>query len=296
MDFTGGPKTETLYVTIQDRHTKYSVTDIILIVALNPAAYSAISQVDVSPSAERSALISQFLLVDDKGTPSVKTDDDVPRGINVNQHIYKNNPQSQCYFYEFHVADCLGTKGSASPLDHVDLTVTLHINEGVISSDGVYAHFECSALIDSDTIVTNAFSHDTNTIVAPPECPVYFYTDPSSGSITFDSVTYSNGDSATFSYGTSGWASANAPAGYVFHHWVVTGHVQVSSTTTNPTEVTIKGGGSLKAVYSIPVGGIGIRINKSELLAPWIGLRLSVLTIVATASVVYLKRRKKNQT
>lgn len=85
----------------------------------------------------------------------------------MNQHIYKDNPPPKCYFYEFHVADSLGTKGSASPPDHVDLTVTLHINAGVVSSQGVYVHFDCSALKNSD-IVINSFSHDTNTIAAPP--------------------------------------------------------------------------------------------------------------------------------
>lgn len=122
----------------------------------------------------------------------------MPRGINVNQHIYKDNPPPRCYFYEFHVADTLGTKGSTSPPDHVDLTVTLHINAAVVSSEGVYVHFECSALLDSDKIVINSFSHDTNTISAPPECQVYFYTEPSDkGSITFDGVTYTNGQDAT---------------------------------------------------------------------------------------------------
>lgn len=158
-DFTGGPKTETLYVTIQDRHPHDSVSDVILIVALNPAAYNAISQVDVSPSTEGSKLIGQFILVDGPN---------VPRGTNLNQHIYKDYPPAECYFYEFHVASSLGEKGSTGPPDHVDLTVTLHIKAGVTSSEGVYVHFDCSALKNSDVVV-NPFSHDTNTIAAPPQ-------------------------------------------------------------------------------------------------------------------------------
>jgi len=41
----------------------------------------------------------------------------------------------------------------------------------------------------------------------------------------------------------------------------------------------------------LPVGGFWVPINKTELLAPWIGL--ASLITVATASVVYVKRRKK---
>jgi uncharacterized repeat protein (TIGR01451 family) len=159
VDFTGGPKTETLYVTIQDLHPHQSVSDVILIVALNPAAHDALSQVDVSPSTEGSRPIGSFILVDGPN---------VPRGINLNQHIYKDYPPIECYFYEFHVASSIGEKGSTSPPDHVDLTVTLHIKTGVASSEGVYVHFDCSALKNSD-IVVNPFSHDTNTVAAPPQ-------------------------------------------------------------------------------------------------------------------------------
>lgn len=43
----------------------------------------------------------------------------------------------------------------------------------------------------------------------------------------------------------------------------------------------------------VPVGGFWIPINKFELLAPWISL--ASLLIVATASIVYVKYRKKKQ-
>ena len=42
-----------------------------------------------------------------------------------------------------------------------------------------------------------------------------------------------------------------------------------------------------------PVGGVWVPINKTELLAPWIGL--ASLITVAAVSVVYVKRRKKRQ-
>jgi len=82
------------------------------------------------------------------------------------------------------------------------------------------------------------------------QCLVKFFTDPSTvGNITFQSVTYTNGQSNTFLYGTSGLATANAPVGWVFDHWETAGNVQVSSTTTNPTTFTIKCGGNLTAVF-----------------------------------------------
>lgn len=43
----------------------------------------------------------------------------------------------------------------------------------------------------------------------------------------------------------------------------------------------------------VPVGGVWVPTNKFELLAPWIGL--ASLITVATASVVYVKHRKKQQ-
>ena len=81
-------------------------------------------------------------------------------------------------------------------------------------------------------------------------CPVVFFTDPSTiGNITFEGVTYTNSQSDTFPYGTSGLAYANAPLGWVFDHWTTVGNVQVSSTTANPTTFNITCGGNLTAVF-----------------------------------------------
>jgi hypothetical protein len=49
----------------------------------------------------------------------------------------------------------------------------------------------------------------------------------------------------------------------------------------------------LNQLPPIPVGGVWVPINKFELLVPWIGLA-SLLT-VAAVSVVYVKRKKKEQ-
>jgi len=82
------------------------------------------------------------------------------------------------------------------------------------------------------------------------QCPVTFYTDPSTiGNITFKGETYTYDETDTFPYGTSGLAYANAPVGWAFDHWVATGNVQISSTTANPTTVTVLCGGNLTAVF-----------------------------------------------
>ncbi len=99
-------------------------------------------------------------------------------------------------------------------------------------------------------MVATCFSIDVRQTRAQIMCNVTFITDPSSGTISFMSTTYVNGSSALFSYGTSGLATANAPVGYVFIHWETTGNVGVSSTTDNPTTVTVVGDGTLKAVFA----------------------------------------------
>jgi hypothetical protein len=84
----------------------------------------------------------------------------------------------------------------------------------------------------------------------PVECKVTFLTDPvcSDFGIVFKGVTYHNGTVGTFAYGTSASASAVCASGYVFDHWEVSGNVEVSNATKNSTVVTIKCGGTLKAV------------------------------------------------
>jgi len=89
----------------------------------------------------------------------------------------------------------------------------------------------------------------------PVECKVTFLTCPvcSNFNITFAGTTYHNGSVGTFAYGTSGSATANCGAGYVFDHWEVSGNVQVSwvDMWANPTRVTITCGGTLKAVCKL---------------------------------------------
>ncbi len=102
-----------------------------------------------------------------------------------------------------------------------------------------------------DTYMTVTCGGTLKAVYSQIECSVTFYTDPSTvGTISFEGETCSHGQSDTFSYGTSGLATASAPVGWEFDHWVVTSNVEVSSATANPTTVTITCGGTLKAVYS----------------------------------------------
>jgi len=108
-----------------------------------------------------------------------------------------------------------------------------------------------SSTTDNPTTVTITCGGTLKAVFTPVQCTVNFYTDPATvGDITFEGDFYMNGQFDTFTYSTSSEVTANAPAGYVFDHWEVTGNVAVSSTTDNPTTVTVTCGGTLKAVFS----------------------------------------------
>jgi len=109
---------------------------------------------------------------------------------------------------------------------------------------------QLSSTTDNPTEVTVICGGNLTAVFRQTMCPVVFFTVPSTvGNITFKGVTYTNGESDTFLYGTSGSAYANAPVGWVFDHWETIGNVQVSSTTANPTTFNITCGGNLTAVF-----------------------------------------------
>ncbi len=138
-------------------------------------------------------------------------------------------------------------------------------------------------------------------------CPVTFYTDPTTvGSITFQSVDYTNGGSTSVGYGTSDFATANAPVGWSFDHWEVTGNVAFASgfdSWDNPTKIDVTCGGSLKAVFTeVPpapppsVGGFALPITldlgTSNSLFSQIGLA-SALSAIVAATIILVRRRMK---
>jgi len=173
--------------------------------------------------------------------------------------------------------------------------VTANVPAGYTFSHWVVSgNVAVDSTTDNPTNFTVTCGGNITAVFTQIQCTVGFYTDPSTvGSISFEGGTYSNGDSDTFTYSTSGLATANVPLGYVFDHWVVSGNVAVSSTTANPTTVTVTCGGTLKAVFRKPppVGGLWVSTDKITLLAPWIGYAL--MTIVVAVSVGYARNRRK---
>jgi len=109
---------------------------------------------------------------------------------------------------------------------------------------------QISSTTANPTTFTITCGGNLTAVFMQTECPVTFYTDPSTiGNITFQGETYTYAETDSFTYGTSGLATANAPTGWVFDHWVVSGNVQISSTTNNPATVSVLCGGTLKAFF-----------------------------------------------
>jgi hypothetical protein len=118
-----------------------------------------------------------------------------------------------------------------------------------------FDHWECEGNVE----VRDKYSNPVEvriecggTLIAvfrPAKCEVTFYAYPTTGSITFENQTYTDGQSASFEYGTSGPATANPPTCWEFDHWEATDNVNVADPYSNPTTVTIKCGGKLKAVF-----------------------------------------------
>ncbi len=80
-----------------------------------------------------------------------------------------------------------------------------------------------------------------------------FLTSPSVvGSITFNGVTYINGQSSIYNVSTVFLAQANLPKNYNFSRWNSTGGVSVSNPLVNPTNVSLIGPGSLTLIMIPP--------------------------------------------
>ncbi len=93
---------------------------------------------------------------------------------------------------------------------------------------------------------------DLKAIFRPVNCTVNFFTDPvgPTFNITYEGGIYFDGDSENFTYGTSGWAEAHGPEGWVFDHWEIVGNVALDPDAyANPVNFTITCGGDLKAIF-----------------------------------------------
>jgi len=95
----------------------------------------------------------------------------------------------------------------------------------------------------------NAPHSITAYFVSPGLHTVTFYTNPLVGSITFEGMTYINGQTGSYADGSYS-ATANPPTNYAFHHWEYGAGVYVSNVNNNPTTVQISGDGWLKAIFS----------------------------------------------
>ncbi|MEM2249310.1 MAG: hypothetical protein QXP16_01270 [Candidatus Bathyarchaeia archaeon] len=125
----------------------------------------------------------------------------------------------------------------------------------------------------------------------PPPATYHLTISASSGGIT-------NPPPGTYDYqeGTVISVTAIPDTNYVFDHWELDGAFYG---TSNPTTVTMNANHNLYAVfvYSPPppgVGGYFIPVDKIGLLAPYIGLALTIL-IALTATIVYVKRFKNKK-
>jgi len=124
----------------------------------------------------------------------------------------------------------------------------------------------------SGVAVDNQLAQDTYMIVSGSgslkanfvqvKYTVTFYTDPTSGTITADSVTKTNGATGTYGSGARVHVIANSPSGCYFWYWETSG-VSVDSTSSQDTYMTVSNNGWLKAhfkagqiVYSV-VRGMG---------------------------------------
>jgi len=138
--------------------------------------------------------------------------------------------------------------GHLLPWGYIDLTVSAEFSGGLPAR----MHFDAYGWIVCPGPITYSPNSDDSTVIFSPleQCEVTFLTDPVCDQyyISFEGGTYYDGDVDIFDYGTSGLATAHCAEGWEFDHWEVTGNVEVSSTTENPTTVTISCGGTLKAV------------------------------------------------
>jgi len=83
---------------------------------------------------------------------------------------------------------------------------------------------------------------------------VTFYTDPSSGNVTADGATNTNGQASTYLAGQRVHITATPPSGYSFANWEVS-RVAIDSQLSLDTWITVSSNGWLKAHYT-PVNSI----------------------------------------
>ena len=85
---------------------------------------------------------------------------------------------------------------------------------------------------------------------------------PNTGTITFDSVSYSDGDSASKPPNVYN-ISANPATGYTFTRWETEGDISVENVSSASTKCTVSGNGTLRMVQTINQYTLTVNINPS---------------------------------
>jgi hypothetical protein len=129
------------------------------------------------------------------------------------------------------------------------------------------------------------------TTTPPEEYTITFATVPAAtGTITFDSVSYSDGNTVDKTAGT--YAIAAAPSsGYYFDSWVTTGGLSVTSSTSATTTCTVSGTGTLRMVQTTtapPVDGTDHGTSRAGMVALWTAVGAAII-----AGTILLVRRRR---
>jgi hypothetical protein len=100
------------------------------------------------------------------------------------------------------------------------------------------------------TVSGNGTLKMVQTAVPPTTYTITFATDPTgTGSITFDSVSYSNGNTVNKSAATYNIVAVPG-GGYYFGSWQTTGGLSIASASSASTTCTVSGNGTLKMVQT----------------------------------------------
>jgi hypothetical protein len=119
-----------------------------------------------------------------------------------------------------------------------------------------FASWEASGIsVDTlsspDTYMTVSNNGSVKAHFAPITYTVTFYTNPTSGTITVNGTTETNGLTGTYASGARVRVVANPPSGYLFAGWTASG-TSVDNPSASDTYMTVTGSGSLKASFALP--------------------------------------------
>jgi hypothetical protein len=149
--------------------------------------------------------------------------------------------------------------GSPTPSQWVDQGGSLTVSVTSPAGESEDVRYRCTGytLDVNPPVEDGSTSYAFNDVQSPhvitfnwiTQYRVTFYTIPAYGTITAGGVVRSNGESAFYDEGASVTIVSNAPAGYLFSSWTVTGGVTVDDYTSQTTIMNVGGAGSLTANF-----------------------------------------------